>query len=417
MRAGTRHAAVLNQPTGQTLLHDTFTDTNAVSLDAHVIRPVNKLGVSWVEAEGNFDINTNRARAAANYSYATVDAGTPDVQMSFTFTMNGQIYVVGRYQDASYKWVIELGNTSVKIQELQPAAITRATASVTLTNGVDYTVSATFSGDTISCTVNGVTVSYTGAAARGTRFGFSLTFTNSYVTEFELATVGRPGAGNINLRSGLVAYWPMDEASGDRADAHGGHTLTDAASAASNTGKVYANALDLPLADNKALTTAGADFEFGDAPFTIGLWLYPYSLPEINVYRPVMALNYASNVGGWEIKLAYNAALAFGVKNTSGTVGFAHAQNCVIDNWHCALFWHDPVANTVNGSRNNLGPEVRAWSGGMTTSGTVLTVGAYAGLGETDYRLGPVAIWRRLLTAAEKARWLNWGAGLPYAGA
>jgi hypothetical protein len=145
--------------------------------------------------------------------------------------------------------------------------------------------------------------------------------------------------------------------------------------------------------------------------FTIGLWLYPYSMPEQYTYRPVLGLNYGNNEGGWQIKLAYNEALAFGIATTSGLVGFVHAYGCTINTWHCCLFWHDPVANTVNGSRNNLTPETLAWSAGMTLSGQVLTVGAHAGAGaNTDYRLGPVCRVAAAADDGEIGGWLKFGA-------
>jgi hypothetical protein len=97
MRAGTRQT-VQNQPTGQTLVHDTFTDSNGTAIAAHVIQPVNRVGATWTVFGASVTIQSNQALTGGNYTGATVDLGTPDAEIVLTFTHNTITGVIGRYR-------------------------------------------------------------------------------------------------------------------------------------------------------------------------------------------------------------------------------------------------------------------------------------------------------------------------------
>jgi hypothetical protein len=85
------------------------------------------------------------------------------------------------------------------------------------------------------------------------------------------------GCDTVNDGS-LVAYWRLDEASGNATDTKGSSTLTDNNTVTSAAGKIStsrqftaANSEFLSIADNAALSTGNIDF-------WIGGWIYNDSL-------------------------------------------------------------------------------------------------------------------------------------------
>jgi len=91
---------------GTVLLHDTFTDTNGTSLDAHAISPVNTPSTAWTERSGNWDIQSNRANSTGASPggagwIATLDVGQADYTLSLVFnSATGAGGVVVRYNPA-----------------------------------------------------------------------------------------------------------------------------------------------------------------------------------------------------------------------------------------------------------------------------------------------------------------------------
>ena len=80
------------------------------------------------------------------------------------------------------------------------------------------------------------------------------------------------------LTDGLVAYWPLDEASGTRADSHSNSLdLTDNNTVSQGTGHVYANAADFEEATREYLSRASTDL-LQPLSFSISLWIKPEDL-------------------------------------------------------------------------------------------------------------------------------------------
>lgn len=410
--AAARSKAAAQAAAAQLLIHDTFTGSG--NLTAHAIDPVNVPSVSWVVTEGSWTITSNQARAAQNYCGATVDIGTPNAEIEVTFVMNSIMQVLGRYVSASEYWYINFRNTWFEIADASGA---RASENVTLTNGQTYTATIRFAGNTVTATINGATVSFDGCVGNGTRFGIYAVFFDSRFETFKATSVVSDITDYVNLKNNLLAYWSMNEASGVRVDSHGSHSLADPSGVGSNTGKVYANSIEIAAEDKGFTIDPPGDLNFGNNSFTVGLWIRWHGLPSAGHYENVIGSAYLSVDGGFQIKLAYNGALAFICRNTPAVNGIVHCQLPTVDTWYNCVFWYNATAKTVNAALNgSLLSDTISWTNGILPCVTPVKIGYSLG-GDHEapnYRLGPVAVWSRTLTSAEKIAWHNWSAGLVY---
>ena len=217
----------------------------------------------------------------------------------------------------------------------------------------------------------------------------------------------------------LAAYWPLDEASGNRRDMSGNaSTLTDNATVTGNPGPsqkliaasqfAAANSEYLSAADSAILSTGNIDFSLCG-------WLYPDSLPVGNMWV----------VGRWatapqnEYVLYLNGTsdvLTF-LKTGDGTVGVDVAASTFgalsSATWYFWRFWHDPVADTINIQVNNGAINTTSTTTGVFDSTSQFEIGRNQDQNANfwDGRQAGVGFWKRVLTAAESTYLYNRGAG------
>lgn len=192
------------------IFSDTFTDTDATSLDAHVpdLRPGS---VMWVERAGDWQIANNRAvvAVAANSSHATVDSGESDmltltavvcVGSSTNSSIARDTGIVLRYS-TGMNFILCSINAAADV-----VRITRWTSGVpTVLNSASididgapayYTLTVTISGNDITASVGAATASATDSQnSTSTLHGIYLRDTTSYVDDFQIAT--NPGTFNL----------------------------------------------------------------------------------------------------------------------------------------------------------------------------------------------------------------------------
>lgn len=232
--------------------------------------------------------------------------------------------------------------------------------------------------------------------------------------------------GVQDLKSGLLAYWPLDEASGDAVDLHAGRTVTAQTAIGSNTGQVYATARELNNGESDWFSRDDATLESVEA-FTVALWLYPYSLSGVpGQYRSLVNNNLPGVWGkAFAVFLNHQGQVVLSVYNGGGTgtgiqwhVGTA-PDDCIdtMDQWYSLIVWHDPDGDLL-GCQIDQAVFTTPYSGGIGGASTRdFTIGRYSSVTDDHYldgRLGPLAVWQRALTAPERARWWNGGSGLPY---
>lgn len=224
------------------------------------------------------------------------------------------------------------------------------------------------------------------------------------------------------LKDNLVSYWKMEEASGNRADAHGSNTLTDNNTVTSGTGKID-TAADFERTNSERLTIAdasqtGLDFT-GD--FSASVWvnleaaldgtLIEYNL--ISKYRPTgnqrsYSFNYTWNGGTPRLQF---------VSSTNGAGASVGSANVTLSaaTWYHLVFIYTASAGSVEffvdgssiGSDTALGTSI--------FNGTAdFEIGAQNAAFFVDGLIDEVAVWSRVITSDEVAEIYNSGAGKSY---
>jgi hypothetical protein len=150
-------------------LLDTFTDTNSVQLQNHVM----DFGLGWT-AVATWIITSNKlaqtATGASWYS-AITEAGKTDIDISCDLTVpNATKYTGGlrfRYQDATHGWQIHLGdNNAIPYFELQKdGTMVGSRYNVTQTVGRVYNIRAVTVGNVITIYLDGLQIMTTTDAA------------------------------------------------------------------------------------------------------------------------------------------------------------------------------------------------------------------------------------------------------------
>lgn len=227
------------------------------------------------------------------------------------------------------------------------------------------------------------------------------------------------------LRTDLFAYWKMNEAAGaDALDAHGAVTFTQENSPGAADGLAYATARTLDggtssqaFSRSFAASLANA---FGDVDHTFAVWCNHAAWATNPPFEYHYIISVGQNtVGGFQ-------ALTNALHQVVGT-WYVAGQNastqvhCAttltnLDTWYLLWFAWDKA--------NNVG-KVAVDTGPWTTEAESDPPHTAAGYGSSyvgrfgagnwfDGKIGPMALWSRLLSDAERLAYYNNGIGLRY---
>ena len=214
-----------------------------------------------------------------------------------------------------------------------------------------------------------------------------------------------------SLITSLLAYWKMDEASGDRADSYGTYDLTDNASVGSTAGRI-GNAANFDAALEK-LTQTSLDLS-GKSALTISCWLELGATSQVYFASVASAIQCLGYVSG-----SYTNALLVYFDSLLGS------SLIVFDSVLSGAGTFDHVVLRYDGSQSTNTTKVRAWVNGVEQTatyaiGTVPTaLSGSAGFGvgwdgSGTYSKGSVdelGVWERLITDTEIA---TLAAGTPF---
>ena len=223
------------------------------------------------------------------------------------------------------------------------------------------------------------------------------------------------------LSDNLVAYYKLDESSGDATDATGnGWTLTNTSVTYSSTAPNILNNYGVFNGGSSKLTTASTGYNLsGD--FSISLWMYSTDMttyPWIfhdwdNNKNNIFYIIYDN--GGGTGKMNYYRGNG-GTSYAGGSLGGAFATTLNVNTWYHLVITQS--GTTAKFYVNNASPETNTmgYSGGATN--TYNHFGGYT----SDWlagRLDEIGVWSRAITATEVSDLYNGGAGLayPFAGA
>lgn len=233
------------------------------------------------------------------------------------------------------------------------------------------------------------------------------------------------------LFDNLIAYYEMEEASGNRTDVFGGHTLTDVNTVASAAGKVGDGA-DLELSNSEYLYNTSTDFHrTGANLFSVSGWMKAESLPGSNVSAVMIVNKKTSNSVGDCFKIGIgksnhptpNPIFAQTWASSGGfldldTIGFFSA---VVGTWYHVVFVKAATNDWklyVNGVLIEASTATRS---NDATGLNGISIGAEdqesSGVGQYfDGVLDEIAVFDTALTDTDVRDLYNNGEGLPYVG-
>ena len=218
----------------------------------------------------------------------------------------------------------------------------------------------------------------------------------------------------------LVAYWSLDEASGNAIDAATGNDLTETVGTiASTTGRV-STARDFEATETEYFAIAdNADLSTGDIDFTIAAWVQLESKPATEMD---IVSKFETSGNQREYRMRYfntTDRLTWTVDSngaTPVTVSWGSAPSTAT--WYFVVAWHDSVNNVIGISVNDGTPVTSAHTVGVLNGTSPFHIGALGRAAATFYWDGlidEVGLWKKVLTAAEITWLYNAGNGRSYA--
>jgi len=217
------------------------------------------------------------------------------------------------------------------------------------------------------------------------------------------------------LLDGLVAYLPLDEASGNRADIIGGSTWLDVNTVTSGPGPLTtaarltaANSERLYKVSTPALTmTPGGDF-------TLAGWCY---FNGIDTQQGILSKR-GGTLDEYDLKLASTGALQWTLPGqvTGTTTAATAAARAAANAWHWLCAWWDASARILYLQVDDDDPVSAAatFTGEPTASDSPVALGSYAAANYLDGKLAQWGIWKRVLCEAERQYLYNGGVGVTW---
>jgi len=217
----------------------------------------------------------------------------------------------------------------------------------------------------------------------------------------------------------LVAYYSLDEASGNAIDAHGALDLTETSGTIDAASGKVGGARDIEAGDTERFVHADhADLSVGDIDFTFIGWVLFESL---GGSRAVIAKQIAG-AGTREYEIGYDSGanrLRFSVSPDGTAQTDVDAGNLgapATATWYFIVAWHDAVNDQIAIQVNNGTPDTAAHSTGVINGTNSFFLGARSNNANPhDGLLDEIGLWKRVLTSDERTWLYNAGAGRSYA--
>lgn len=242
----------------------------------------------------------------------------------------------------------------------------------------------------------------TTTADKADYFEFICTGTNTYDCINQTLNLGTSSGGSVALGDSISYYWKMDETSGTRYDSVGSLDLSSGTLPGYATGKI-SNAADLQSANSEYFTfqTAGTDFIFGNADFSLAFWfnidsvasdVYIFTGPDIN-----LRLDSASG----------NLVYTMSTGNVTSTATISATT------WYHVALVYDSVNDLLKISVNGSAFDTSSQTDGYNGTGGFFYIGVKNST-FYDYSIDEFGVWTKALSSAEVSALYNSGSGTTY---
>jgi len=227
----------------------------------------------------------------------------------------------------------------------------------------------------------------------------------------------RVGTPPIGLRANLIAYYKLDEASGDALDATGnGKTMTQNGTVGSDTGIILTGRTMDGSSANRLSRADDVDFEPGPSPFFATMWVYTTTLVQSS-FPGLFAKETEGGQQAWgtffndpDNKVGFLVSPTGAAPFTIVYTASALSTNA----WQFVAFGWDG-ANIVI-SLNGGAFQTTAFSSSVQSGTSPIYIGFRGGsISSWTGRVDEIAFWKgRALTIAEVQTIYNGGAGFAY---
>jgi hypothetical protein len=211
----------------------------------------------------------------------------------------------------------------------------------------------------------------------------------------------------------LVAYWKLEEASGNRLDSIGGNHLTPVATPGNAAGIIGNGALFVRASSQYLTIPHNPDLAVGDIDFSIDCWVSLVSDVAMDLVQKYVtlgaqrqwALTYKATTDRFEFTIDRNGA---GVLTTVTASTFGTPSLGV---WHYVAAGHDSVNNLIWISVNAGAKNTASISTGVYNGTAAFSIGRSGAEGYADAVIDEVGFWKCTLSANDLTSRHAGGAG------
>ena len=218
----------------------------------------------------------------------------------------------------------------------------------------------------------------------------------------------------MSVITSLVAYWSLDEASGDAIDAHGANDMTDTGTVGAASGKV-SGARDFERDNGEYFVIAdNADLSTGDIDFSIAVWV---NIESTGIGSTIFA-KWIGSGREWVLELDESVGNKFSLVVYSGasfgSVTATTFGSVSTGTWYFVTAWHDSVNNQLGIAVNAGSADTAAWSNGVQDGTSDIYIAGDITTTRWDGLIDELGFWKKVLTSGERTWLYNSGAGRSY---
>jgi len=205
------------------------------------------------------------------------------------------------------------------------------------------------------------------------------------------------------LTDNIVAYWKLDESSGNASDSVGSNTLTNNNSTAFGTGKIN-NGADFEASSSNYFT--GSVAASLTTNFTVAFWLKLETNTSNRIYQS------GTGAGHWDISTDASGFLRF---TEDSIADYTSSSSMSTGTWyHCAVVKSGDSGTNITFYINGVAAGTASVGSVTTPSGTAYFGGYNGASNFLDGVLDEFGLWSRALTAGEISQLYNGGNGSQY---
>lgn len=222
------------------------------------------------------------------------------------------------------------------------------------------------------------------------------------------------------LIDSLVSYYKMDEASGDRADAHASNTLTDSASGVGvGTAKLGANASAFVAADSDYFIASGSTvFDVTTGDFSFAFWI---NSADPATGARILWKRVTATGQGYYVTINASDQIFVGIADAGGTnYREGNGSTDIADGTyhHVVITWTgstDATTIHVDGGANEYTSSSSVGTVGDITNAETFQMGRDgSGVAYLTGTIDEVGFWTKVLSSTEISDLYNAGAGFAY---